>query len=135
MLENEKLKEECIKRLKILKLDDYIINDFKNNNKVYATIIDGDIIEVTEDNKVFELMKSFEKNKQGKIYHIISIEGQFRNAVYILYVNNNTKDEWKLEQEDLKRGFAEVSSFEEIIKYDNRHIGITVDDGKIKKVV
>lgn len=80
-------------------------------------------------------MKSFEKNKQGKIYHIISIEGQFRSAVYILYVNSNTKDEWKLEQEDLKRGFAEVSSFEEIIKYDNRHIGIEVNDGKIKKVV
>lgn len=100
MLEDEELKEECIKRLKILKLDDYIINDFKDNNKVYATIIDGDIIEVTEDNKVFELMKSFEKNKQGKIYHIISIEGQFRNAVYILYVNNNTKDEWNLEQEN-----------------------------------
>lgn len=135
MLENEDLKEECIKRLKILKLNNQIIDDFKNNDKVYATIIDGDTIEVTEHNKVYELMKSFEKNKQGKIYHIISIEGQFRSAVYILYVNSNTEDEWKLEQEDLKRGFAEVSSFEEIIKYDNRHIGIEVNDGKIKKVV
>ena len=135
MLEYEYLKEEFIKRLKILKLNNQIIDDFKNNDKVYATIIDGDTIEVTEHNKVYELMKSFEKNKQGKIYHIISIEGQFRSAVYILYVNSNTKDEWKLEQEDLKRGFAEVSSFEEIIKYDNRHIGIEVNDGKIKKVV
>lgn len=135
MLENEELKEECIKRLKILKLNNQIINDFKNDNKVYATIIDGDTIEVTEDNKVYKLMKSFEKNKQGKIYHIISVEEQFRSAVYILYVNTNKKDEWKLEQEDLTRGFAEVSSFEEIIKYDNRHIGITVDDGRIKKVV
>lgn len=135
MLENEDLKEECIKRLKILKLNNQIIDDFKNNDKVYATIIDGDTIEVTEDNKVYKLMKSFEKNKQGKIYHIISVEEQFRSAVYILYVNTNKKDEWKLEQEDLKRGFAEVSSFEEIIKYDNRHIGITVDDGTIKKVV
>lgn len=129
----DELKQECIERLKILKLDEHIINDFINKNKVYATIINGDVIEVTDYHVVSKLMKSFEKNKQVKIYHIVSIEEEFKTLVYILFVRNN-KDEWNAEKGDLRRGFAEVSAFEEIRKYDNRHIGIEVKDGKVIRV-
>ncbi len=130
----DELKQECIERLKILKLDEQIINDFINNNKVYATIINGDVIEVTEYNVVSKLMKSFENNKQVKIYHIVSIEEKLKSLVYILYVRNDKK-EWKAEREDLKNGFAEVSTFEEVREYRNKNIGIEVNDGKIIKVV
>ena len=127
------LKQECIDRLRILKLDEKIINDFINKNKVYATIMNGDTLEVTQYGIVLKLMKSFEKNKSVKVYHIVSIEEELRTLVYILFVRNN-KDEWNVEKGDLKRGFAEVSAFEEIRKYDNRHIGIEVKDGNVIRV-
>lgn len=93
----------------------------------------GNILEVTQYGIVEKLMKSFEKNKNVKVYHIVSIEEELRTLVYILFVGNDT-DEWKAEKEDLKRGFAEVSTFEEIRKYDNRHIGIEVKNGKVIRV-
>lgn len=127
------LKQECIERLKILKLDEKIINDFIDDDNVYATVMNGNVLEVTKYNIVSKLMKSFEQNKQVKVYHIVSIEEEFKTLVYILFVGNN-KDEWKAEKGDLKRGFAEVSAFEEIRKYDNRHIGIEVKDGKVIRV-
>lgn len=133
MKATDEIKQECIDRLKILKLDDKIINDFINKNKVYATVMNGDTLEVTQYGIVSKLMKSFEKNKNVKVYHIVSIEEELRTLVYILFVGNN-KDEWKAEKGDLKRGFAEVSAFEEIRTYNNRHIGIEVKNGKIIRV-
>lgn len=130
---NDELKQECIERLKLLKLDEKIIQDFVNNDKVYATIINGDIIEVTQYEVVSRLMESFEKNKQVKVYHIVSIEEELKSLVYVLYVSNN-KDEWNAERGDIRKGFVEVSTFEERRIYDTKAIGIEVDNGKIIKV-
>lgn len=130
---NDELKQECIERLKLLKLDEKIIQDFIDNDKVYATIINGDIIEVTQYEVVSRLMKSFENNKQVKVYHIVSIEEELKSLVYVLYVSNN-KDEWKAERGDIRKGFVEVSTFEERRIYDNKAIGIEVNNGKIIKV-
>ena len=130
----DEIKQECIERMKILKLDEQIIKDFIEHNKIFATVINCNLITVTDYKIVTELIKLFELKKQGKIYHIISIEEEFRTRVYILYVSKN-KDNWKNEKTDLKNGFAEVATFEETRIYDNRNIGIEVTEGKISRVV
>ena len=58
----EELKQECIERLKILGLDSKIINDFEKEEKVYISVIDGDILEATQYDYALNLIKSFEKN-------------------------------------------------------------------------
>ena len=130
----EELKQECIERLKILGLDSKIINDFVNDEKVYISSIDGDIMEATKYDFVSELMKNFEQTKKVKVYHIISIEREMRSTVHILYVSQE-RSNWKSEKEDLKNGYTEVHTLEEVRVLANRNIGIDVENGKIIKVV
>lgn len=132
-IQNE-LKQECVERLKILKLDSQIIDDFKNNDKIYVTQINKDIMEVTHCIEIKELIKSLEEKRKAKIYHIVSTEEELRNVIYLLYTSTNKK-EWELEKQDLKRGLTQAFIFEEIIKTRDINIGIKVENGKIKEVV
>ena len=52
----DELKQECIERMKILKLDEHIINDFIEHNKIFATVINRNLITVTDYKIVTELI-------------------------------------------------------------------------------
>ena len=47
----DELKQEAIKRLEILKLDSTVINDFKDNNKVYVSKVKENGTEFIFDRK------------------------------------------------------------------------------------
>lgn len=130
----EEIKKECIERLKILGLDSKIINDFEKEEKVYISVIDGDILEATQYDYVSNLIKSFEKNWNVKIYHIISIERKMRDTVHVLYVNKN-KSKWKSEKEDLKNGYAQTHTLETVRAFMQENIEMKIENGKIIKVV
>lgn len=129
----EEIKKECIERLKILGLDSKIINDFEKEEKVYISVIDGDILEATQYDYVLNLIKSFEKNWNVKIYHIISIERKMRDTVHVLYVNKN-KSKWKSEKEDLKNGYTQAHTSETIRAFIHNDINIKTQDGKITEI-
>lgn len=130
----DELKQECVARLKILKLDSQIIGNFKNNDKIYVTQINKNVMEVTSYLEIKELVKSLEEKRKVKIYHIVSMEGEFKNVIYLLYTSVNKK-EWELEKQDLKRGFTQAFILEETIKTGNLNIGIKIENGKIKEIV
>lgn len=130
----EEIKKECIERLKILGLDSKIINDFEKEEKVYISVIDRDIVEATQYDYVLNLIKSFEKNWNVKIYHIISIERKMRDTVHVLYVSKD-KSKWKAEKEDLKNGFTQAHTLETVRAFMHDNIGIKIENGKIIKVV
>lgn len=129
---DRELKQECINRLKILKFDDKVIEDFKVKDKLYATNMSNKNIVDTAYNEIIQGIKLFEKTNNVKIYHIVNIETKNNIVVYLLYVKKNKK-EWQNEREDLKNGFAEVYSYEEIRKI--KHIGIETEAGQVVKVV
>lgn len=135
----EEIKQECIKRLEILKLDSNVINEFKNNNKVYVSKINNSVAEVIFDDDIINLTKFIEQKKTLKIYHIITMDNKF----YILCVHNH-KDTWKKEKSELKRGFAEVISFKVVTvselkdmieKYKVEDIGIKMENEKMIKII
>lgn len=133
-MEKEELKQECIRRLNILKLDSKVINDFEQDNKVYVTKLKKDVTEVTTNDDVNKMVELLEENKNVKIYHIINIGNKF----YILCIHGHNKV-WKDERTDLKRGFVEVLEGTlkdtELSDYQVKDIGIDVENGKIKRVV
>ena len=53
-----------------------------------------------EKKKARKRIKSFEKNWNVKIYHVISIAREMRDTVHVLYVSKD-KSKWKTEKEDL----------------------------------
>ena len=129
---DKELKQECIKRLEILKFDEKVIEDFKSKDKLYATNISNRKLVDTTYNEIIQAIKIFEKTNNVKIYHIVNIETDNNIVVYLLYVKRNKK-EWKNERVDLKNGFAEVYSYEENRIF--KHIGIATEAGKVVKVV
>ena len=132
MANDRELKQECIKRLEILKFDEKVIEDFKSKDKLYATNISNRKLIDTAYNELIKGIKAFEKTNNIKIYHIVNIETDNNMVVYLLFVKRNKK-EWKNERVDLRNGFAEVYSYEENRNF--KHIGIETKAGKIVKVV
>lgn len=132
MANDRELKQECIKRLEILKFDEKVIEDFKSKDKLYATNISNRKLIDTAYNELIKGIKAFEKTNNIKIYHIVNIETDNNMVVYLLFVKRN-KREWKNERVDLRNGFAEVYSYEENRNF--KHIGIETKAGKIVKVV
>lgn len=130
----EELKQECVDRLKILGLDSKIINDFEKEEKVYISVIHGDVLEATQYDYVCKLIKKFEENWKVKIYHVISIEREMRDTVHVLYVSKD-KNKWKAEKEDLKNGFTQAHTLETVRAFMHDNIGIKIENGKIIKVV
>ena len=132
MANDKELKQECIKRLEILKFDEKVINDFKHKDKLYATNMSNKNIVDTTYNEIIKGIKVFERTYNVKIYHILNIESNSKIEVYFLYVKRDKK-EWKNERVDLKNGFAEVYCYEEIRQVKN--IGIETESGQVVKVV
>lgn len=130
----QELKQECIKRLKILKLDSKIINEFKENYKVYVSKIKDGAAEVIFDNDIIELIKMFEEKQTIKIYHVIINKGN----IYMLSVHTDKKV-WKEERADLKRGFTAIVSCDiihkGIVSFTATEAGIEIENGRIKRVI
>lgn len=130
----EEIKKECIERLRILGLDSKIINDFEKEEKVYISVIDGDILEATQYDYVCKLIKKFEENWNVKIYHVISIERKMRDTVHVLYVSKD-KSKWKAEKEDLKNGYTQAHTLETVRAFMQENIEVKIENGKVVKVV
>ena len=130
----DELKQEAIKRLEILKLDSTIINDFKDNNKVYVSKVKENGTEFIFDSEVMDMIKLFEQEKTIKIYHLII----FKKQMYMLAIHKH-KEEWKKEKLYLKKGWATVVLFdtpkEGVVEFIARDVGIEVSNGKIKRLV
>ena len=132
MANDRELKQECIKRLEILKLNEKVIEDFRIKDKLYATNISNKkLVDITY-NGIMQGIKIFEKANNVKIYHIVNIETNNNIVVYLLYVKRN-KRKWKNERVDLRNGFAEVYTYEENRIF--KHIGIETEAGQVVKVV
>lgn len=132
MANDKELKQECMKRLEILKFDDKVIEDFNGKDKLYVTNMSNKNLVDIAYNEIIQVIKVFEKSNNVRIYHIVKVETDNSIVIYLLYVKRN-KREWKNEREDLRNGFTEVYFYEVIKKVKN--IGIETESGQVVKVV
>lgn len=131
MANDNELKQECMKRLEILKFDDKVIEDFNVKDKLYVTNMSNENLVDIAYNEIIQVIKVFEKANNVRIYHIVRVETHNNIVVYLLCVKRN-KREWKNEREDLRNGFTEVYSYEVLKNVKN--IGIETNLGKITKI-
>lgn len=102
---NNKILDECIKRMQILKLDKPCIEAFKQG-KVWESESFGALYEVNQ--KEQKLIDSFEKNNEGcKVYHMIHNVFEFGECYSILYVSHY-EDEWENDRNEIKDGYPFV---------------------------
>lgn len=112
MLENEKIKNECLRRMKELKLHDEgeftCVGSFRKNEEVWKSEFHGILYWLDEEEK--QRVKEFEENHKGlKVYHIVKSHTEFGELLSLLYVNGRSEEEFEEDKqyfdEDIKDGY------------------------------
>lgn len=101
----EKIFNECLERMEILKLSRQCISAFKSG-KIWESEGIGALYEVNEEEKA--IITEFEREHEGyKVYHMIHNLTDFGELYNIFYVSTDI-EEWELDKTDLKENYAFV---------------------------
>ena len=106
----EKQKQEALKRMKTLKLMREVINDFKENGKVYYSerqnaMFNAVLYWIDNNDEYVEIVKKFEKKHNALVYHCQLTHLKYGDCLSLLYVSKN-EEEWDYDKEDLNNGYA-----------------------------
>ena len=128
------MKEEAIKRMKILRLHQNVLDDFNNENKLNKSdSLLGALYWL--DEKEVEMVKEFELKHNSIVYHVIHSFSNLGETYELLFVTKE-KEEWNAEKVDLKNGFAFVQIV--VVNYnpdsEMGYIGIENRNGGLVRV-
>lgn len=102
----QKQKEEAIKRMNLLLLNENIIKEFEEEEKLNLSESNlGILYWLNEEQK--EMVKKFEEENGGLVYHLIHNLTTFGEIYSIFYVSKN-EDEWQFDYEDIEENLAFV---------------------------
>lgn len=110
-MSREELKQEALKRMKLIKLSPQCIKAFETKNKVWTS--ERGIL--YDDANVQKLVEAFEKNHPGYlvyhvdhsylVYHVDHTLFTFGDC-YSFFVVSPYQEDWQIETDDLKDGYA-----------------------------
>lgn len=96
------IKDEAIKRMKLLQLHPNVIKEFQDENKLNKSEYGKGILYWIKDEEQ-QLVNEFQKEHKGYlVYHIIKTETVDFGTVYDLLYVTPYEDEWSSEKEELK---------------------------------
>lgn len=99
----KEMKEQVIKQMKALKLNNKVIEDYMKEDKIYkSTNMKPYIEEIPEEEK--KLIEDFEKKNETIVFHVINVKSQILNQYELLFISRN-KENWKDDVVDNKNGF------------------------------
>lgn len=98
-------KNEAIARLKMLKMHNNVINEFKNDNLVNQSEHGGFLYWLDENQQAF--VNDFEEKTHCVVYHIIHNYTDIGELLSLLFVSEN-ENEWIQDRLDLQDGYAFV---------------------------
>lgn len=123
------LKNEAIKRMKILQLKDEIIKEFKDTDTLYISNL-GEALEIADDEQM-QFVKDIEQTKNILVYHLIHRTTQYQDTTYYLFVDNNKK-QWKAEKKDLAKQYTLALCYNKVKSFNE--IGVWLNDGRITHI-
>lgn len=130
----KEMKNEVIKRMKILRLHQNVLDDFINENKLNKS--DSPVGALYWlDEKELEMVKDFENKHNVIVYHIIHTFSNLGETYELLFITKE-KEEWEAEKVDLKNGFAlaQVIVMDDSPNSEMGYIGIeNINGGLIRK--
>lgn len=124
-------KEEAIKRMEALGLFAPCIKAFKNRDEVQLTEPTGGLYEFSSNKELTEKVQEFEKEHNALVYHVIHtpamIDGEAMDMYNFLYVSDY-QEEWEMDQNDIKEGYALVYVWNKTIDYFSEFGSIAVKE-------
>lgn len=94
------MKNEATARMRILKIHENAVNDLEKNDMVNVSFFGCGILYWPTD-KQNELIKKFEDQYNGLVYHAISSTTEIVELLTLLYISQYESD-WPTDREDLK---------------------------------
>lgn len=108
----EEMKQEAIRRMKLLDLLPSVVEKFDKEDIVYYSEnmggnLSGILFYLHNNPEWLQQVKNFEKKTGHLVYHTVLTHFTFGDILDLLYVREE-KEEWKDEQEELKQGYADI---------------------------
>ena len=123
-------KEEAIKRMKELGLFAPCIKAFKRD-EVQLSEPTGGLYEFSSDKELTAKVQEFEKENNALVYHVIHthmmLDGEEMDMYNFLYVSDY-QEEWEMDQNDIKEGYALVYVWNKTIDYFSEFGSIAVKE-------
>lgn len=101
----EDKKTEALKRMEVLGLFKPSIKAFKDRDEVQLSEQNGCLYEFSDNNVLNELVKNFEAQHNGLVYHVIHTYTEFGELYNFLYVSDHS-EEWEMDNTDLADGYV-----------------------------
>ena len=98
----EKMKDEAIQRMRILKLYSTVQQDFAANEQIYYSFSNFGFL-YRLDKVMEERVRRFEKEYGYLVYHVIDNPTSIGRMHSYLYVSSN-EEEWAQDRQDLEEG-------------------------------
>jgi hypothetical protein len=117
-------KAEAIKRLKMLGVMPYVVDEFEKNGILnYSYSVLGFLYQLSRG--VQELVNKFEEGSGYLVYHVIEEELVSGREICLLYIGKN-EDDWLLAGDDIKREVvrAYVINEDDETRSEFKYIGI-----------
>ena len=100
-MNREELKQEALKRMKLIKLSPQCIKAFETKNKVWTS----ERGMLYEDDDVQKMVEAFEKEHPVYlVYHVDHTVFEFGDCCSFFLIS--PYEDWQMEAEDLKEGYA-----------------------------
>ena len=133
--ERQEVKNECVKRMKMLKLHPNVINEFINENKLNKS--DGPLgalYWLTEEEQ--GIVNRIEEKYNVLVYHVIHTYSSNLGELYDLLFIANEKTEWKYDRQDLEKGimFSRTEVVYDDINSEFVSIGIEIKNGGVVRI-
>lgn len=128
---SEKMKEEAIQRMRILKLYSTVLQDFAANERInYSFSNFGFLYWLDKDME--ERVRRFEEKYGYLVYHVIDNPTSIGRMHSYLYVSSN-EEEWEQDRQDLKDGcpIVYVENVDDEVLSEFGSIGIELRNGGV----
>jgi len=103
VLSEQEIIEECVKRMKLLKIHENVIQEFQTGEHINLSERNGILYWLNDDEE--KHVKDFEKEYHVKVYHVIKNFFEFGVCYSYLYTSG-VKEEWPEDRKDLRSGYA-----------------------------
>lgn len=124
-------KVEAINRMKELGLFAPCIKAFKSRDEAQLSEQTGGLYEFSADRELTAKVQEFERKNNALVYHVIHtlmrLDGEVMDMYSFLYVSDY-QEEWEMDQNDIKEGYALVYVWNKTIEYFSEFGSIAVKE-------
>lgn len=136
----ERQKQEAIKRMKMLKLMDNVVEEFKDKGTLYYSermnaMFNAVLYWVDNHEEWSKMIKDFEKKWGFMVYHAQLTHTYVGDILSLLYVTKD-EEEWEQDRQDIKDGvvYAKCVNLNDDYFSEYGYIGIKPSMGGIVRV-